>query len=200
VKVTPCAIPEVLVVEPVVHGDARGFFVETFQAERYAAAGIDLGFVQDNVSRSRRGVLRGLHFQEPVPQGKLVSVLEGTVWDVAVDVRVESPTFGRWVAETLSSENFRQLWVPPGFAHGFVVLSESALFAYKCTAPYRPEHERTLRWDDPAVAVRWPAETPLVSARDAAAPTLAELDPAVLPRYRAPRGGPAVERTPSAGA
>lgn len=176
-KVTPMpALPEVLLVEPQVFGDARGFFLETYSARRYAAAGIPPAFVQDNVSRSRRGVLRGLHYQEPDAQGKLVSALEGAVWDVAVDVRVGSPTFGRWAGAELSAANKQQLWVPPGFAHGFVVLSDEALFAYKCTAYYRPEYERVVRWDDPAIGIAWPemgART--LSPKDAGAPTLAEL-------------------------
>jgi dTDP-4-dehydrorhamnose 3,5-epimerase len=183
VRVTPLAIPDVLLIELTVFGDSRGFFKETYHAGRYAQAGIPGEFVQDNVSLSAQGVLRGLHFQEPDAQGKLVHVLRGAVWDVAVDVRVGSPTFGHWVGETLSSENHRQLWVPPGFAHGFVVLSEDALFAYKCTAPYRPEHERVVRWDDPALGVAWPVDRPTVSVRDGAATHLADVDPAHLPRY-----------------
>lgn len=185
-RVTPTALPGVLRVEPVAAGDARGYFLETWNAARYAAHGIATPFVQDNVSLSRRGVLRGLHFQQPAAQGKLVFVLRGAVWDVAVDVRVGSPTFGRWVADELSSDNKRQLWLPPGFAHGFVVLSEEALFAYKCTEPYRPECERAVRWNDPALAIAWPTDAPsTVSARDAAAPLLSEIDPAYLPHYDA---------------
>jgi len=181
-KVTPTELPEVLLVEPRVFGDARGFFLETFQAERYAAAGIPGHFVQDNLSRSAKGTLRGLHFQEPRAQGKLVLVLHGAVWDVAVDVRRGSPRFGRWVGLELSEENRRQLWIPPGFAHGFCVVSDTADFFYKCTELYAPETERVVRWDDPALGIRWPIAAPLLSAKDRAAPTLA--DAPVLPVYR----------------
>ena len=185
-KVTPLAIPEVLLVEPAVFGDARGYFLESFSARRYAEAGIPGPFVQDNVSRSRRGVLRGLHLQHPHGQGKLVSVLEGEVFDVAVDVRAGSPTFGRWVGEYLSAENHRQLYVPVGFAHGFVVTSEVALFSYKCTEYYRPECERSVRWDDPRIGVAWPVEAPTVSAKDQAGLPLEQLAAAVLPPYAGP--------------
>ena len=181
-KVTPTELPGVLIVEPQVFGDARGFFLESFHAERYAAAGIPGPFVQDNLSRSARGTLRGLHFQEPAPQGKLVQVLRGAVWDVAVDVRRGSPHFGSWVGVELMEDVPRQLWIPPGFAHGFCVLSESADFFYKCTAFYTPSAERAVRWDDPALGIRWPVQTPLLSAKDAAAPLLA--DAPVLPLYR----------------
>ena len=181
-KVTPTELPEVLLVEPRVFGDARGFFLETFQAERYATAGIPGHFVQDNLSRSAKGTLRGLHFQEPRAQGKLVLVLHGAVWDVAVDVRRGSPRFGRWVGLELSEENRRQLWIPPGFAHGFCVVSDTADFFYKCTELYAPETERVVRWDDPALGIRWPIAAPLLSAKDRAAPTLA--DAPVLPVYR----------------
>ena len=182
-KVIPTELPGVLVVEPRVFGDSRGFFFETFQAERYAAAGISGAFVQDNLSRSARGTLRGLHFQEPRSQGKLVQVLQGAVWDVAVDVRMGSPHFGVWVGVELSEENRLQLWIPPGFAHGFCVLSEAADFFYKCTDFYSPDCERAVRWDDPALGIRWPVQSPLISARDGAAPALAET--LVLPVYRA---------------
>lgn len=182
-RVTPLVLPDVLLVEPQVFGDARGYFAETFSAGRYAAAGIPGPFVQDNVSRSRRGVLRGLHLQHPHVQGKLVSVLDGEVFDVAVDVRVGSPTFGRWVGASLSAENHRQLYIPPGFAHGFVVTSDAALFAYKCTEYYHPETERTVRWDDPRIGIAWPVDDPLVSPKDQAAPLLHELEQAQLPRY-----------------
>jgi dTDP-4-dehydrorhamnose 3,5-epimerase len=181
--VTPLAIPEVLLVEPRVFGDARGYFVETFSAARYAEAGVPGPFVQDNVSRSRRGVLRGLHLQHPHAQGKLVSVLEGEVFDVAVDVRVGSETFGRWVGEYLSAENHRQVYVPPGFAHGFVVTSDHALFSYKCTDYYHPETERTVRWDDPCIGVAWPVDAPIVSEKDRAGVPLAEVPEALLPRH-----------------
>lgn len=182
-RVTPLELPEVLLLEPVVYGDARGFFMETYNARRYAEAGIPGPFVQDNLSLSGRGVLRGLHFQEPQAQGKLVHVLRGAVWDVAVDIRLGSPTFGRWVGEELSADNKRQLWVPPGFAHGFVVLSDEAAFVYKCTELYRPEHERSVRWDDPSIGIVWPVGRPTLSARDVEAPQLRHLDPAHLPRY-----------------
>lgn len=181
-KVTPTELPEVLLVEPQVFGDPRGFFLEIFQAERYAAARIGGPFVQDNLSRSAKGTLRGLHFQEPRAQGKLVLVLHGAVWDVAVDVRRGSPRFGAWVGLELSEENRRQLWIPPGFAHGFCVLSDSADFFYKCTEIYAPETERSVRWDDPALAIRWPIAAPLLSAKDRSAPALA--DAPVLPVYR----------------
>ena len=188
-RVTPLALPEVLLVEPAVFGDARGFFLESFSARRYADAGIPGPFVQDNVSRSRRGVLRGLHLQHPHAQGKLVSVLDGEVFDVAVDVRVGSPTFGRWVGEYLSAENHRQLWVPAGFAHGFVVTSDDALFAYKCTEYYRPEAELSVRWDDPRIGVAWPVDAPTVSARDQAGRALGDVDVAHLPRFVARDAG-----------
>jgi dTDP-4-dehydrorhamnose 3,5-epimerase len=182
VKVTPTELPGVLLVEPRVFGDARGFFLETFHAERYAGAGIVGPFVQDNLSRSVKHTLRGLHFQEPQPQGKLVHVLRGAVWDVAVDVRNGSPHFGAWVGLELSEDNRRQLWIPPGFAHGFCVLSDSADFFYKCTDFYAPESERCVRWNDPAIGIRWPVRSPRLSAKDAVAPALA--DSSVLPDYR----------------
>ena len=179
-KVTPTELPEVLLVEPKVFGDARGFFYEGYQAERYAAAGIPGPFVQDNLSRSARGTLRGLHFQEPKGQGKLVQVLRGRVFDVAVDVRTGSPRFGRWVGVELAEEPLCQLWIPPGFAHGFCVLSESADFFYRCTELYAPAAERAIAWNDPRIGIRWPIEQPLLSAKDAAAPLL-DAAP-VLPR------------------
>ncbi|HLM46497.1 MAG TPA: dTDP-4-dehydrorhamnose 3,5-epimerase [Myxococcaceae bacterium] len=171
-----------LIIEPKVFGDERGFFLETFNAQRYAEAGIPGPFVQDNYSRSVKGTLRGLHFQEPQPQGKLVSVVAGAVWDVAVDIRKGSPTFGKWVGVELTADNKRQFWVPPGFAHGFYVLSESADFQYKCTALYAPQHDRGLRWDDPDLAISWPLSgSPKLSAKDAAAPRLK--DAALLPTF-----------------
>ncbi len=166
-----------LIIEPKVFGDARGFFMETWNEARYREAGIPLPFVQDNLSLSRRGILRGLHFQNPRPQGKLVSVIQGEVFDVAVDLRRTSPTFGKWQATNLSAENKRQFYVPPGFAHGFLVLSETALFHYKCTDFYLPQHEMTLRWNDPALAIQWPIADPLLSERDGKGLFLKDLPP-----------------------
>ncbi|HEX2218063.1 MAG TPA: dTDP-4-dehydrorhamnose 3,5-epimerase [Gemmatimonadales bacterium] len=170
-KVASTSIPEVRVIEPVVWSDARGFLLEVWQAERYRQAGMDMAFVQDNHSRSVHGVLRGLHYQIEQAQGKLVRVVTGRIFDVAVDLRRGSPTFARWTGVELSEDNHRQLWIPPGFAHGFYVLSAQADVMYKCTALYAAEHERTLRWDDPEVGIQWPlagAGPPLVSAKDAA--------------------------------
>lgn len=180
-KVQTTELPGVLLLEPRVFGDSRGFFVETFHAQRYLEAGIPGPFVQDNLSRSVRGTLRGLHFQEPNGQGKLVQVLAGAVWDVVVDVRKGSPTFGRWMGAELSSGNKWQLWIPPGFAHGFCVLSDSADFFYKCTALYSPESERSVAWDDPDLAIPWPVKEPLLSVKDQRAPRLK--DAAVLPVF-----------------
>jgi dTDP-4-dehydrorhamnose 3,5-epimerase len=183
VRIEPTALPGVLLIEPEVHGDGRGFFMETWHRERYVAAGIALPFVQDNLSRSARGILRGLHLQNPHAQGKLVSVLEGAVFDVAVDVRVGSPHFGKWVGYELSAANHRQLWVPPGFAHGFCVTTDHAMFAYKCTDIYHRESEIGLAWNDPALGIDWPIREPLLSAKDAAAPTLSEIEKERLPAY-----------------
>lgn len=168
-KVTRTAIPEVLVLEPKVFGDERGFFMESFNQKAFQqATGLDVAFVQDNHSRSARGVLRGLHYQLQQPQGKLVRVVRGRVFDVAVDVRKSSPTFGRWVGTELGEDNHRQFWVPAGFAHGFLVLSESADFLYKTTDYYAPEHERCIAWNDPAIGIEWPlAGAPMVSGKDA---------------------------------
>lgn len=174
-NVLPQNLPEVLLLEPRVFGDARGSFFESWNGRRYAEAGLPDTFVQDNVSRSVRGILRGLHLQFPHPQGKLVQVLEGEVFDVAVDVRAGSPTFGEHVAVVLSAENRRQLWIPPGFAHGFVVTSGSAIFHYKCTDYYAPAHELSIRWDDPDLAIAWPIREPQLSAKDAAALRLADI-------------------------
>ena len=179
-NVVHCDIKGLLVIEPRVFGDPRGFFVETYHENRYRDAGLDARFVQDNLSFSRRGILRGLHFQNPNPQGKLLQVLAGEVFDVAVDLRRNSPTFGRWHGVVLSSENKHQFYVPPGFAHGFVVTSETALFAYKCTELYSPKDEVTLRWDDPDVGVKWPSEKPLLSEKDAKGFLLKDLPPAKL--------------------
>ena len=174
-NVTTCDIPGLVVVEPKVFGDARGFFMEIWNRDRYREAGLDWNFVQDNVSLSRRGILRGLHFQNPAPQGKLVFVLQGEVFDVAVDIRRDSPTFGRWHGLNLSGENKRQFFIPPGFAHGFAVLSETALFAYKCTEFYTPQNELTLAWNDPDIGIRWPLAHPQLSEKDACAPRLKDL-------------------------
>jgi dTDP-4-dehydrorhamnose 3,5-epimerase len=168
-------LPEVLIVQPQLFGDGRGFFLETYQLHRYVEHGIARPFVQDNLSRSAFGVLRGLHLQNPFTQGKLVTALRGKVLDVAVDVRRGSPHFGRHVAVELSEENRRQLWVPRGFAHGFAVLSESADIFYKCDDLYSPKHELAIRWDDPAIGIQWGVESPVLSAKDAAAPLLAEV-------------------------
>ncbi len=175
-KLTISKIPDVLILEPKLHGDSRGYFLETFRASIFKERGIDLRFVQDNQSRSTQGTLRGLHYQHAFPQGKLVRVLVGEVFDVAVDLRESSPTFGRWVGEYLSAENHKQLWVPPGFAHGFYVVSESADLSYKCTEYYHSEDDFSLRWDDPALAIQWPllAPKPLLSAKDLAAKSLKE--------------------------
>jgi dTDP-4-dehydrorhamnose 3,5-epimerase len=179
-KVTPAAIPDVLIIEPKVFGDSRGFFYESFNQKAFnEATGTNNQFVQDNHSRSAMGVLRGLHYQIQQPQGKLVRVVRGAVFDVAVDIRRSSPTFGRWVGIELSEENHKQLWVPAGFAHGFFVLSATADFLYKTTDYYSPTHERCIAWDDPALAIDWPLTTPpQVSAKDAAA---ARFDTAELP-------------------
>ncbi len=173
----------VWIFEPKVFGDARGFFMETWNRQRYAEAGLDVTFVQDNVSRSQRGVLRGLHFQNPNAQGKLVQVLEGEVLDVAVDIRVGSPTFGRFAAVNLSDENFRQLYVPPGFAHGFCVLSETAIFAYKCTDYYTPSAEGGVLWSDPDLNIPWGIDQPQLSEKDNAYSRLKDIPEDKLPHY-----------------
>lgn len=183
-KITRMELPEVLLIEPSRFGDARGYFLETYHQQRYAEAGIAVDFVQDNLSRSVRGILRGLHFQHPNDQGKLVYVLAGEVFDVAVDVRVGSPNFGKWTGAKLSSEDHRQLWIPPGFAHGFCVTSDTALFAYKCTALYSVADEVGLAWNDPAIAIPWPVAEPQLSAKDKVQPRLADIDPARLPRLQ----------------
>jgi dTDP-4-dehydrorhamnose 3,5-epimerase len=177
-QVRATALSGVLVIEPTVYGDGRGFFMESWNARTFAQAGVDATFVQDNHSRSVRGVLRGLHYQVREAQGKLVRVVAGEVYDVAVDLRRSSPTFGRAVGERLSAENKRMMWIPPGFAHGFLVLSDVADFLYKATAYYAPAHERTLKWDDPALAIAWPLDgiAPIVSAKDAAGSPLAQAE------------------------
>ncbi|RLA37897.1 MAG: dTDP-4-dehydrorhamnose 3,5-epimerase [Gammaproteobacteria bacterium] len=175
---TPTNIPDLLKIEPAVHGDARGYFMETWRENVFAEHGIP-PFVQDNQSGSTKGVLRGLHYQVRQPQGKLVRVLVGEIFDVAVDLRKSSPTFGQWVGETLSAENRTMLWVPPGFAHGFLVLSETAEIAYRCTDYYAPELERTLAWDDPQIAIAWPLEEvkkPALSAKDAQGQALVDAE------------------------
>ena len=178
-KATRLAIPEVVLIEPKVFGDARGFFFESFNQKAFnEATGTNHQFVQDNHSRSSKGVLRGLHYQIQQPQGKLVRVVRGAVFDVAVDIRKSSPTFGQWVAEELSEDNHRQLWVPPGFAHGFMVLSETAEFLYKTTDYYAPVYERCIVWDDPDLAIDWPniGMAPLLSAKDFAGRKLSNAD------------------------
>jgi dTDP-4-dehydrorhamnose 3,5-epimerase len=179
IATTPLA--GVLLIEPEVFGDARGFFQETWNQRRYAEAGLDRNFVQDNLSYSRQGILRGLHFQNPSPQGKLVQVLQGEVYDVAVDIRVGSPTFGQWYGVFLSAENHRQLFVPEGFAHGFCVTSEMALFSYKCTDFYNPSAEFSILWNDPDIGIEWPIENPQLSGKDQNGKALKDLSPEILP-------------------
>ena len=178
-KATPLALPDVLLIEPRVFTDDRGWFTESFNARSFAeATGLDVNFVQDNHSRSSRGVLRGLHYQlPPAPQGKLVRAVAGAIFDVAVDIRKSSPTYGRWVAEVLSAENMKQLWVPAGFAHGFVALADGTEVLYKTTDFYHKAAERSIRWDDPDLAIDWPKElTPLLAPKDATAPAFADAD------------------------
>ncbi len=177
-KVVPTAIPDVLVLEPRVFGDARGFFMESYNRRAFReATGVDVEFVQDNHSKSARNVLRGLHYQVRQPQGKLVRVVAGEVYDVAVDIRRGSPTFGKWAGFTLSADSKRMAWIPPGFAHGFLVISESAEFLYKTTEYYAPEHERTLLWNDPALGIDWPLEgEPLLAAKDRSGKRLLEAE------------------------
>jgi dTDP-4-dehydrorhamnose 3,5-epimerase len=176
-------LPGCCIVEPAVFGDARGYFYESFNAEKYAAIGIHARFVQSNVSRSARGVLRGLHYQWPNPQGKLVGVLEGEVYDVAVDIRRGSPTFGRWTAAMLTAENKRQFWIPEGFAHGFCVVSDYATFVYQCTALYDRAADAGVRWNDAELAINWPVADPLLSDKDKVAPFLADVPAERLPTY-----------------
>lgn len=182
-KIETLFLEGVLVIEPQVFGDARGFFQETYQQRRYTEAGIDAIFVQDNVSLSTAGILRGLHFQYPAGQAKLVYVLSGSVYDVVVDIRAGSPTFGRWVGTELSADNHRQVFVPAGFAHGFCVLSDRALFAYKCSDYYNPAAEGGIAWNDPALAIDWPVERPLVSEKDRQHPVLSQWPADRLPVY-----------------
>ena len=171
-ELEPTGIPDVILIRPKVFGDPRGYFFESWEERKFAAAGLDVKFVQDNHSRSTRNILRGLHYQIQQAQGKLVRVVTGAVYDVAVDIRRSSPTFGRWVGATLSEENHHMLWVPPGFAHGFLVLSESADFLYRCTDFWAPQFERAIQWNDPELDIRWPLPpvvSPVLSAKDAAA-------------------------------
>ena len=178
-KVERGRIPGLLIIEPKVFGDERGFFMESYSRDRYAEAGVPAEFVQDNLSLSARGILRGLHLQHPNDQGKLCSVLQGEVFDVAVDIRRDSPHFGRWTGQTLSEENRLQLYIPPGFAHGFCTLSEQADFLYKCTDFYAPGDEHGVAWDDPDIGIDWPiadGDTPLLSDKDAAAPLLRDAE------------------------
>ena len=188
-RFTPLEIPDVILIEPDVHRDDRGFFLEVWHEARYAEQGIDARFVQDNHSRSQRNTLRGLHAQLARPQGKLLRAASGEIWDVAVDIRIDSPYFGRWVATELSGENFHMLWIPPGFAHGFCVLSERADVEYKCTTHYDAKDEVTIRWNDPAIGVTWPCSNPILSARDRAAPTLAEVKRRLRSRAETAHGG-----------
>lgn len=182
-KLLSTALPGCMVIEPAVFGDSRGFFYETWNAERFREHGLPSQFVQSNVSSSMKGVLRGLHYQWPRPQGKLVSVLEGEVFDVAVDIRRGSPTFGKWGAVILSAENRRQFWIPAGFAHGFAVLSDTALFNYLCTDVYVKEADAGIRWNDAEIAVDWPLSAPLLSAKDEQAPFLDSIPEDRLPIY-----------------
>jgi dTDP-4-dehydrorhamnose 3,5-epimerase len=177
-------IPGLIVIQPKVFGDERGYFLETYSLARYEQAGIAGCFVQDNVSYSSRGILRGLHFQNPGAQGKLVTVLQGEVFDVAVDVRYGSPTFGKWYGLLLNGANKRQFWVPAGFAHGFVVTSEAALFSYKCDDYYQPQAEFSLLWNDPDIGIRWPVEQPRLSAKDEQARRLRDINSSELPQFR----------------
>lgn len=182
-NVLEAALPGVLIIEPQIFGDSRGFFLETWQQERYAQYGIPTSFVQDNLSFSTKGVLRGLHFQNPNQQGKLVSVISGEVYDIAVDVRIGSPAFGKWTGVFLSGENHRQLWIPAGFAHGFCVVSETAFFSYKCTDMYNPEAEYGIAWNDPDIGIAWPILNFRLSEKDAIYPRLKEISLAKLPVY-----------------
>jgi dTDP-4-dehydrorhamnose 3,5-epimerase len=182
-KVVETKLPGVIVLEPDVYGDDRGFFLETWNQKRYEEVGIREAFVQDNVSSSRKGILRGLHFQNPHAQGKLVQVLSGEVLDVAVDIRVGSPTFGQWISEVLSGQNHKQMYVSPGFAHGYCVVGETALFSYKCTDFYSPGTEHGIIWNDPDLGIDWPVQEPLLSTKDAVYSRLKDLPADVLPHF-----------------
>jgi dTDP-4-dehydrorhamnose 3,5-epimerase len=181
--VTKTALPGVIIIQPKVYGDARGYFMETYSSDRYKEAGITETFVQDNLSQSQQGILRGLHFQKPMEQGKLVQVLVGEVFDVAVDIRYGSATFGQWEAVVLNAENKKQFYVPPGFAHGFVVTSREALFMYKCTDLYNPAGECSIAWNDPDLDIPWPVDSPLLSEKDKNGRLLKDLNKSELPAY-----------------
>lgn len=183
-RIVQTRLPGCVVIEPVIFGDARGFFFETWNAERFGQHGLPSAFVQSNVSSSAKDVLRGLHYQWPRPQGKLVSVLEGEVYDVAVDIRRGSPTFGQWEAVVLSADNKKQFWIPEGFAHGFAVLSERAVFSYLCTEVYLKDFDAGVRWNDADVAVDWPISAPTLSGKDEVAPYLKDIPEARLPVYQ----------------
>ncbi|MBX7483957.1 dTDP-4-dehydrorhamnose 3,5-epimerase [Qipengyuania qiaonensis] len=178
-QVIPCEIDGPLIIEPMVFGDDRGFFLESWNAEKFAASGLNIAFVQDNHSRSQKGVLRGMHFQNPGPQGKLVRVISGAVYDVAVDLRRGSPSFGKWIGVELSAENKRMFWVPQGFAHGFLTLEDDTDFLYKCDAPYSPQTEHSLAWDDPDVGIDWPTHGLEIqlSAKDREGKRIGEVEP-----------------------
>lgn len=186
-RVTELSLPGLLLIEPIVHGDHRGYFLQAWQQREYLEAGLPGTFVQDNLSLSRKGTLRGLHYQKPNTQGKLVHVILGEVWDVAVDLRLDSPAFGKWEGVTLNGETHNQLYVPPGFAHGFCVTSEEALFTYKCTDFYAPEHEHGLAWNDPDLRIHWPVKDPILSPRDTKYPRLAEIPAEFLFPWREER-------------
>ena len=186
-KVLPTKLAGVYIIEPQVFSDARGFFMETYHQRRYTESGINCNFVQDNLSRSVRGALRGLHYQVQQPQAKLIQVIKGAVFDVVVDIRRGSPSFGQWIGVDLSEENKRQLFVPQGFAHGFCALSEAADLVYKCTDFYAPEDEGGILWSDPDLAIDWPVAEPLISAKDSRLPRLAAVPPEKLPSYEANR-------------
>lgn len=196
-NVTETPLPGVLIVEPRVFRDDRGYFLETWNQERYGAGGLPARFVQDNLSHSRKGVLRGLHYQHPNGQGKLVSVVRGEVFDVAADIRPDSPTFGRWFGVTLSDADHRALYIPPGYAHGFVVLSDEALFLYKCTEYYAPNCEASLIWDDPDLGIDWPVASPILSPKDLAAPRLKDVARERLPSVAIPPPGAQASAVPN---
>jgi dTDP-4-dehydrorhamnose 3,5-epimerase len=188
-KISETSLPGVLLIKPRIIGDPRGYFVETFQASRYREAGIKCDFVQDNLSMSSKGVLRGLHLQEPMAQDKLVYVVSGSVFDVAVDVRVNSPSYGKWVGEELNAENAHQLFIPRGFAHGFFVLSETVLFAYKCSNAYSAENEITISWNDPDIDIVWPEQNPVLSEKDLCGMSLRDIPDTELPAFSAEHCG-----------